>query len=406
MEDQNLNAPINPPVQNTPNPIIPPYPPADSTPISVEQPQNNSVFKKIIIVVVILILAGVISVGAYFGYGYYQGSQVSISGAVINTLEAFSTGKIQSGEFSLVVEVTAKDVGKNYADLATGTASQVTSQLQDVAFNLSYSGLINKTVDNEFETSGDFSASIKNPTGGTLGMLNSQEMVIKYKTFSDNIYLNVQKLPSLVSLVVPPTIDTTKYLNNWYFVPQQMTTDAFVQGFTDNGTRNMATTTLTNDDKNRVKEILEDSGAFTIIDKKSEKTSKGTEVTAFYLKVDWDKLGDEIIKISREEAKKNNTTYLKSQELELRTNIEKFKEMPVTNSVIKILVGRDGYIHGYSSAGDLADKESKQIGSFKISLNLDSFNQKFVIERPADARSLVEMIAEINMLMNADMRLK
>ena len=223
-------------------------------------------------------------------------------------------------------------------------------------------------------------------------MFGSQEVALKYKTFSDNIYLNVQKIPSLASMIIPANIDTAKYLNQWFSMPTAMTTE-YSKSYTDA----MGTTTIPDYVKKQIMSIFDESGAFTVVDKKAEKTDKGTAVTAFYLKIDWDKLGDEIIRLSKEDDK---TAFTKSQEIEIRANIEKFKELPVNNSVLKIFVGADGYVHGYVSTGDLLDKTNKQIGSYKLSFVADSFNQSFTIDRPANARSLTEAVAEIMSLMN------
>ena len=384
---------LNPQSVNIPKPVVPPYSPANSVPVFTAETSKSSVFKKVLITVTVFVLIGGISTSAYFGYNYYKSSQITLGGAVLNTIEALTDNKIKSGEFSLIAEITAKDVGKNYSDLATDpTSKQITDQLQNVAVNLTYSGIVNKISDDKFETSGDLSASIKNPDGGSLGMFGSQEVALKYKTFSDNIYLNVQKIPSLASMIIPANIDTAKYLNQWFSMPTAMTTE-YSKSYTDA----MGTTTIPDYVKKQIMSIFDESGAFTVVDKKAEKTDKGTAVTAFYLKIDWDKLGDEIIRLSKEDDK---TAFTKSQEIEIRANIEKFKELPVNNSVLKIFVGADGYVHGYVSTGDLLDKTNKQIGSYKLSFVADSFNQSFTIDRPANARSLTEAVAEIMSLMN------
>ena len=373
-----------------------------SSSVFTEQPARPSIFKKILITASFLILFGVISTGAYFGYNYYKDSQITLGIALLNTIEAFSAGKIKSGELIMSAEITAKDVGKNYSDLAPD-AKQITSQFQDVAVKFIYSGVINKNKNDKFETSGEISASIKNPTGGSLGMFGPQELALKYKTFSDNIYFNIQSIPSVASMIIPANIDISKYLNHWFSMPSTMaeqTSKSFASGFTASGTRNLATTTISAEVKTQILGLLDNSGAFTIIDRKAEKTDKGTEVTALYIKIDWDKLGDEIIKISKESAEKNNTApYTKSAELELRANIEKMKEIPTSNGVLKVLVGNDGYLYGYVSTGDLMDKDNKQLGSYRVSFVADNLNKDFVIDRPTNARSFMEVMTEINTLM-------
>lgn len=376
----------------------PAYSPVNSAPVFTEQPARGSIFKKILITVVVLVLIGGVSAGAYFGYNYYKGSQITLGGAIIKTGDALASGQIASKELSFVAEVTAKNVGQNYSNLVTdATSKQITGQLQDVAVNLTYSGIINKNSDGKFETSGDLNASIKNPNGGSLGMFGSQEVALKYKTFSDNIFVNIQSLPAITAMMIPPTIDTTKYLNQWFSIPTAMT-DQYSKAYTGN----ISTTTILSDDsRKQMISLFDESGAFTVVDKKSEKTDKGTTVTALYIKIDWDKLGDEIIKISKENGEKTGgTPFTKSKELELRANLEKIKELPVSNNLIKVLIGGDGYIHGFVSSGDLMDKSNNQIGSFKISFSADNFNQGFTIDRPTDARSFTEVMTEIGNLMN------
>ncbi len=393
----------NTPVQNIPNSAPaynppPAYSPINSAPVFTEQPARGSIFKKILVTVVVLVLLGGISAGAYFGYNYYKDSQMTLGGAIIKTGDALASGQITSGELSFVAEVTAKNVGQNYSNLMTDAASkQITGQLQDVAVKLAYSGIVNKTSDGKFETSGDLSASVKNPNGGSLGMFGSQELGLKYKTFSDNIFVNIQSLPAITAMMIPPTIDTSKYLNQWFSIPTAMT-DQYSKTYTGN----ISTTTILSDDsRKQMISLFDESGAFTVVDKKSEKTDKGTAVTALYIKIDWDKFGDEVIKISKANGEKDGgTPFTKSKELELRTNLEKIKELPVSNSLVKILIGNDGYIHGFVSSGDLMDKSNNQIGSFKISFSVDSFNQSFTIDRPMDARSFTEVMAEIGNLMN------
>ncbi len=401
-----LNTVTPPPV----HPVIPPYPPVNSasTSVSNELPTKSPIYKKVLISVVAVLLVAGVSVGAYFGYNYLKGTPITLGGAVVNTLEAFSAGKITSGEFSLTAGVTIKDVGKNYSDLAP-EAKQVTSQLSDVAINLVYSGIVNKTAGGKYETSGDLSASIKNPTGGSLGMFGPQEAALKYKTFSDNIYLNIQKIPTITAFVVPPSVDLTKYLNQWFSMPSnfaEQTSSAFMDGFTANGTRNMSTTSLavTDEIKGEIVSFLDESGAFQITERKPEKTEKGTAVTALYLKIDWDKAGDAIVKLNKEKGGKNGIApFTKADELQVRASIEKAKELPINNSVIKILVGSDGYIHGYAFTGDLMDQVNKQnkIGNYNVSFVADNLNKTFVIDRPTDARDFNSVMAEIDSLMNA-----
>jgi len=389
-------------VPNVPSPAVaasPVY--ANSIPTMTIQPAGGSVIGKILTVVVALILIGAASAGAYFGYNYYQGTQTSLSGAIINTINALVAGKIKSGEVSLIAAVTVKEVGSNYSDLATDDQSkQVVSQLEDVAFNFNYSGIINQTNDGKFETSGDLSASVKNPNGGNLGMFGSQELGLKYKTFSDNIYLNIQKLPAITAMLLPPTIDTTKYLNQWFSVPIAVA-DQYSQAYTGN-----VNASTTEEVKNQIINIFDKSDAFTVTDKKSEKTDKGTAVTAMYLKVDLDKLGSEIIRLNKIESEKSGITFTNSQELEMRTNIEKIKELPIANGVVKVLVGADGYVYGYVLSGDLMDKNNKLIGNYNNSFTVDNINQSFTIDKPANARSLNEVMMEIDSLMNSSTKVK
>lgn len=393
----NQNSPTSEPTTAT-NPNLINSMPANPAPISMVQQPNSSILKKILVTVVVLILIGGISVGAYFGYNNYKNSQITLGGAVINTLEAFSTGKITSGEFSVTVDVTAKDVGQNYSDVITDTTSeQIASQLGDVAFNLIYSGVVNKITDGKFETSGNLSASVKNSNGGSLETFDPQELGLKYKVFSDNIYLNIQSIPSLASMIIPANIDITKYLNQWFSIPTAITSQ-----YSEAYTGSIRTTTMMTDEiKSGINDLFDKSGAFSVIDQKAEKTDKGTTVTALYIKIDWDKLGDEIIKINKEISAKNNFSFSESQELEIKANMVKAKELLVSDTLLKVLVGNDGYIHSYVSSGNLVDKDSKQIGSYKIDASADNFNQSFTIDRPVDARSFTEVVTEINSSMGS-----
>jgi hypothetical protein len=388
--------------QNIPNPVIPPYTPMNQAPVFTEQPAGGSILKKILITVVVLIVVGGISAGAYFGYPYLIGSKVTLSGAVINTMEAIQAGKIQSGKFLVNIEAIANDVAKNYGGLAPSEASkQMISQFQDVAFKFAFSGTINKTTDGNYETEGDLSASVKNPTGGSLGMFGPQEFAAKYKVFSDNTYVNVQSLPSITAMMIPPTINVSKYLNQWFSAPTDMTKQ-YSEGYTSD----ISSTTISTEVKNKIIDFIDNSGVITVIDTKSEKTTGGTAVTAMHLKLDLDKLGDELIKQGKADAAKNGFTYQNSSELEIRANIEKMKEISVINEVIKVLVGNDGYIHGYVVSGDSMDKVNNKIGSFKLDFSVDNFNESFQIDRPADARDIQEVMMEINTLMNQPTKIK
>jgi hypothetical protein len=404
---QNSNIPMPPPAPQipvpTPNPTVPQYSPVNPVSVFTEQTPKKSILGKILLTVGILVLVGAVSAGAYFGYDYYKGSQISLGKAVVNTIEAISAGEITSGEFSVNMEITAKDVGENYSDLAPDT-KQIVGQFEDVAFKLAYSGVFSINNDDKFETAGNLNASVKNPTGGQLGMLGSQELDLEYKIFSDNIYLNIQKIPSITAMIFPLNIDTTKYLNQWFSMPSTLatqTSESFTRGFTANGTRNLSTTTISEETKLQIINFFDDEGIFTVIDKKTEKTAKGTAVTALYLNIDWDKLGDKIIEVNKENSGKNGiATYSKAQELEVRTSIEKMKELPVNSSVLKVLVGGDGYLYGYIATGDLMDNENKNIGSYKISSVVDNFNKKFIIDRPTNARDFNEALLEISDSLN------
>jgi hypothetical protein len=381
---------------------IPTYSPVNTAPFITEQSTKSSLGKIITITVIVLILLGGASAGAYFGFNYYKSKQITLGKAVINTIEAISTNKIKSGEFTVVTEVNAKNVGENYADLATDdTSKQIASQIEDIAFNLTYTGIVNQTVDKEYETSGELGASIKNPNGGSIGMFGPQELDLKYKTFSDDVYVSVAKIPAITSMFIPPAIDTNKYLNQWFSLPSEMTKEtskSFMDGFTANGTRNnnLATTTISIEGKKEIINLFDNSGAFTVIDTKNEKTDKGTDVTALYLKIDLDKLGDEVIRLIK---KDKVNTFTKSQEMELRTNLEKMKEAPVTNVMVKVLIGKDNYLQGIVSTGDLMDESNKIVGSYKTSFVAENINKSFTIDRPTNTRNIMEVMTEINTLM-------
>jgi hypothetical protein len=388
VNSQNINTPVsNPGAVSSASPMM-------------ETPSASPASKKVITLVGILVLIGVLSASAYVGYNYYKSSRASISTAILNTLEAFSTGKIKSGEFSIVAELNFKDVSKNYSDLATDpTSSQIVGQFQDVAVKMAYSGVVNKTVDNKVETAGDLNLSIKNPTDGTLGMFGPQELSLQYKMFTDDTYFNVTKLPSISAMIIPANIDTTKYLNQWYFMPSTVSSV-----YSDAYAGDISTTTITTETKEQLVKLFDTSGAFSVVDQKAEQTDKGTAVTAMYIKIDWDKLGAEIIRINQENDKKNGITHLASSDLDIKTNIEKIKELMNTSAVLKLLVGNDGYLYGYVATGDFMDKTGQLIGNYKMGLTGDSYNKTFTIEKPTNAKNFNEVMLEVNKLMSTPVK--
>lgn len=395
LDNPNLNASaqgIIPPAQN----MATPYSPLGSTSTTTVVSTGSSVLKKVITTVVVLAVIGGISAAAYVSVKYFGGSKVTIGQAITKTMDAFQAGKINSGEFSVNVEVTAKDVGKNYASFAPDAASQqIVSQLQDVALSLTYSGVVNKNTDGKYETSGDISASVKNPSGGSLGMFGSQELGLQYKVFTDAAYLNVQKIPSITSLMIPQNINTTKYLNQWFSIPSDLTksaSESFMDGYISSGGPT-ASLAITDDQKKQIISVLDESGAFVITDRKSEKTEKGTAVTALYVKIDWDKLADAAIKMDKEIS----TTA--TDESIIRADIKEASSK-FSNISIKFLIGNDGYFYGSTLSCDLVE-DGNQIGSYKQNFSVDSYNKSLTIERPASSRNIIEVVTEINALMNS-----
>jgi hypothetical protein len=280
-------------------------------PIVTPTPEHH--FSKTLMVVIVLVLVGAISAGAYFGI-FTPKNKVTLGQAVVNTLTDVAGDKINSGAVSGSFKFTAKDVDKNYSDLATDpTSRQVVSQIKDISVNLKYAGIFNKNSKGEPETSGNLSLSIKNPNGGTIGMFPAQDMNLEYKVFTDTIYLNVKTLPSLASMMLPPTVDTSKYLNQWFSSPNV-------------SPEITATTTMTVEMKKIILDLFDNSGAFKVVDQKAEKTEGGTSVTALYIEIDLDKFGDAIIRLGKDLDK--GVALSKAEEMEIRTNIEKFKELP------------------------------------------------------------------------------
>lgn len=196
---------------NNPAPVYSPS--VNPAPVFTEQTVKSSVFKKVLVTIAVLILLGAISAGAYFGFNYYQKSQMTAGEAVVNTLEALLSGQIASGEIAFSLESVMEDVGQNYSAVDISPQQrQILSQLKDVAFSLNYIGMIQKNEAGQMESAGGITASVKNPTGGSLYIFGPQEFDLQYKTFSDSIYVNTKQLPAVVSLLVP-SFDATQYLN-------------------------------------------------------------------------------------------------------------------------------------------------------------------------------------------------
>lgn len=408
--DPTVSAPVVPSFSNSvPPPSLQstPQQPAEATTLGYSAPEQQapqvvkkSITKKFVLIIVILLVLAGVSYGGYFGYSYFKKGKLTLSSAVLNTIEATLGNKIKSGEFSVMAEITAKDVGNNYSRLATDpTSQQITGTLEDVSLKLDYSGIINTNESNKVETSGNLSASVKNPNGGSLGMFGSQEFDLEYKVFSDNMYLNIKKIPSIATMIIPQGIDVKKYLNQWFFVPASMAKMA-ASSVTGGYSEEISTSTLPLEAKEYIIEILDGSGAFTILDKKSEEIENGTKVTALYIKVDLDKFGDELIKFNKKMSKEAGVSTLKSNDLEIKTQIEKLKELPVENNVFKIFVGEsDGYIYGFSLTGDLMDMKAVKIGRYNIKSLGYNFNKGSKIEKPENARSLMEVMIEISQAM-------
>jgi hypothetical protein len=78
----------------------------------------------------------------------------------------------------------------------------------------------------------------------------------------------------------------------------------------------------------------------------------------------------------------------------------------IKNQIIKVLVGNDGYIHGYILSGDKLNKDNVAVGSFKLDFSADNFNESFQIDRPAGARDIQEVMMEINTLMSQPTKIK
>ncbi len=351
---------------------------------------QNSFFKKLLMAVAVFILLAAVASAGYFGFSYLKGNKVTLGEAVINTFEALSTKSIKSGEISLVAKIIVEDVANNYSDLIEEEPSaQMLGQFQNLTFNLEYSGLVNTSKEGNLESSGNLDLSIKNQSiGEDAGTFPDQELALKHSIFFDGSYINIEKVPSLAIMFLPPTVNIEKYLNQWYSLPATLT-DAYSQNLVDDE----PTTAMSDEDKAKLISLLNDSGAFTVLNQKSEKTAKGTSVTAMYIKIDWDKLGDEFIKLMKEEG---GDSYAKSDELELRANIEKIKELGVNNSAFKLLVNSSGLIQGFVSTGDLVDDANKNIGNYNIKLEADSLNKGFTIDRPANARPFTDVMNEIS----------
>ncbi len=360
------------------------------------EPLNKPIAKKKLFIVLLPILAVVIIVGAYFGYGYYVANQITFGGAVIKTIQAFSSNQIKSGQLSVSGEFTSKDVGNNFSDLIPLVGVQQTvNKINDVSIKLDYSSIIQENSDKNIETDGNIAGSLKYSIVGLQSTTSAQEFSLKYKSFADKTYLSVQTLPAITSSFISPDI-IKRYLSSWFYVSKDII-NSYSGPFIDNVS---SSTIISENIKNDIIDFVDKSGAFIVLDKKLEVAGNGALVNAIYFKIDWDKYSDGLIKISKDISENLNINYQSSYEDMIKNEIQAIKEFPVKNSVFKVLIGTDGYIHGYYSYSDLLDKDNNDIGSLKINVIGDNYNKLFVIDRPTDARDIKDIFVDISNLIN------
>ncbi len=353
---------------------------------------NKSTAKKKFLVVSLPILAVVIIVVAYFGYGYYAANQITFGGAVIKTVQAFFSNQIKSGQLSISGEFTSKDVGNNFSDLIPSVdARQTINKINDVSIKLDYSSIIQENADNNIETDGNIAGSLRYSYFGLQSTTSVQEFSLKFKSFADKTYLSVQTLPAITSVLISPDV-VKRYLSSWFYIPKDL-----IKAYSGPLLNNASNSTIINQNiKNDLIDLFDKSGAFIVLDKKFEVTGNGMPVNAIYFKIDWDKYSDGLIKITRDISENVNISYQSSYEDMIKNEIQVIKEFSVKNSVFKVLIGSDGYIHGYYSYSDLLDKNNNNIGSLKINVSGDSYNKSFIIDRPKDAKDIKDVFIDIS----------
>ncbi len=404
----------------SPAPI--PYSNPDSTPISeitsnatqtqqtispnpVVQHKSKKIIPIIAILVVLLIAGGV---AGYAYYAYHQRSQITLGKVLVNTLDAIRDSKIKSVEFSVSADI---DADLTSLDQKTGVKSMEGALPAGVGFSMSWDGILDATVNNNFGSYGKLNLVLKidDPSGSQIGaMLGKDPLVIEleYYVFSDSVYLKINKVPVIADTYASSQgIPLSKYLNKW-FVFNKTEIDLFKNGFLigfknatlregkDFGEMNPFEFNLSDEDYAKIKvallKYIDQSGVVSIIDRKNE-MSGSEKVTALYIKFNKDRY----IPALKEFLQDLKVIFpdwfvnLNTDEILDETDFG-YSLKTLDDQNMKVFVGSDGYFHGEDFSFKIKADDVMPDISEHVRLDLMNYNKNFNLMKPVNAENFIE----------------
>ncbi len=351
---------------------------------SINGEPKKSVFWKILISVVVLLVIGGVSVSAYLGYNpfSFKNETIKIGEAIIRTTEDLYSRKIKSIEQSGLITVSVFDLSDDYSKSSNneGGIDDWISSVRGIDAKLEYNTNIVNEVD-DLKLEGDLTISLTG-NNSSLSMFGPQELKFKYKVFSDFIFINVQTFPNLLSIWTMG-VDTDKYLNKWISFPVQETSNQMTSFYSIS----TSTFVISENQKGYILDLFDNSEVFKIIKQKSEKTENGTDVSRVSVKVNWVELANLIISLSE---KYNLTEKISPEDsaefLSISNQIEKY----LRNFTLEFIIGNDSYIYGMLSSADIFDDNKKKVGNYKANYKAD-YNKNLTILKPEDSIGFLEL---------------
>ncbi|MCX6716786.1 MAG: hypothetical protein NTV72_02605 [Candidatus Taylorbacteria bacterium] len=384
------------------------------TPIQSPKPEGH-VLKMIITVIVVIIVLGGIAYGANWVYVKSQSGKVTVGTVVSKMMDDIKDSKIKSVEFT----------ASGSADLTGLNSLQAETSMSPAGFpqgitamnvSMTSNGMIDATVKDNLSvyvnitTEAKLTADENSQAGAMLAGLGKMNLDLEFYLFKDSVYFKINKVPSVISLYAKmyAGIDISKYIGKWMYYQSEKdfaTFNAQLKGISQYIGNN-----LTDDQYTKLKKAIADfydGGVMNIADRKPETTKDGQSVTALYVNFDGKKMYPASVKLMKDLneifANKNG-----SGELEKMLNDASFKKLleGYSSNNLKLLVGSDGYLYGSSGTVNIAGSDISPAMSENVDFSLKNYNKSFKLEKPADARNIIEVAAEIQNQINAASKTK
>lgn len=307
-------------------------------------------------------------------------SAPTIGEMAVSTLESYKRGYYDSGKFEFSSELLINNMVQNNASI--GMTEILKNSVFRAKGEIAWQGLRSS----DLEITADFDAKLKEQKAEKLGIFESQKFALSFKSFNDKFYMKIGELPSMLYLATPKIGEMSdQILNHWFSFAKEIA-DSYSEKYI-----NEFTNTFGADTENLNEQLiflLDESGAFEVLDGGNDFVDKLKGVTVMNVKIDFEKLGDAVIEL---QEKFGVSDMPESDQLNLMYDIEAIKESPIKEGNIAILIDKNNNFIGIRAEGRINTDEDKNDISLSFQGNVVNLNKKFRIEKPSESRDFTEL---------------